>query len=120
MDVTSVRCGDAGQEGPYAARWPAPPPPRIIDRAIPPAIGGQTVTLDEQTVQEYRAAYTRWMDDLRQLHEVLLEGKPLDPLHRIALLRRESHSKERYEAARAKLLGLPDADESGSSLFAEQ
>lgn len=69
--------------------------------------------LDEQTVAEYRAAWERWSEDLRRLHEVLLEGKPMDPLHRVALLRRESHSKERYERARAKLLGLPpegDAD----------
>ena len=65
------------------------------------------VELDETAVQEYRRAYERWTEDLGRLHEVLLDGKPLDPLHRIALLRRESHSKERYEAARAKLLGLP-------------
>ena len=72
------------------------------------------MALDEQTVQEYRAAWERWSEDLRRLHEVLLEGKPLDPLHRVTLLRRESHSKERYEAARSKLLGLPADDESGS------
>ncbi len=67
----------------------------------------EAMPLDEQTVKEYRAAWERWYEDLRRLHEVLLEGKPMDPLHRVALLRRESHSKERYERARAKLLGLP-------------
>ena len=61
---------------------------------------------DERTVQDYRAAFDRWMEDLRRVHEVLLDGQPLDPMRRIALLRRESHSKERYEAARARLLGL--------------
>lgn len=72
--------------------------------------------LDEQTVKEYRNAWERWYEDLRRLHEVLLEGKPMDPLHRVALLRRESHSKERYERARAKLLGLSPVD-GGESLF---
>ena len=70
--------------------------------------------VDEQTVREYRDAYARWTEDLHRLHAVLLDDEPLDPLHRVALLRRESHSKERYEAARSKLLGLPDEDSSGS------
>lgn len=75
------------------------------------------MALDERTVAEYRSAYARWAEDLRRLHEVLLEGKPLDPLHRVALIRRESHSKERYEAARAKLLGLPGGDEQPGGVF---
>lgn len=75
------------------------------------------MALDEQIVAEYRAAYERWTDDLRRLHEVLLDGKPLDPLHRVALLRRESHSKERYEAARSRLLGLPGEQQDGASAF---
>lgn len=76
------------------------------------------MTQDERTVQDYRAAFERWLDDLRQVHAVLLDGQPLDPMHRIALLRRESHSKERYEAARARLLGLPGPDAApGESAF---
>jgi hypothetical protein len=75
----------------------------------------RTMAVDEATAREYRAAYERWTEDLRQLHEVLLDGKPLDPLHRVALLRRESHSKERYEAARAKLFGLPGGEGDGSA-----
>lgn len=74
------------------------------------------MALDERTIAEYRAAWERWSEDLRRLHEVLLEGKPLDPLHRVALLRRESRSKERYEVARARLLGLP-GDEAADSPF---
>ncbi len=58
----------------------------------------------------YRAAFERWMDDLRQVHAVLLDGERLEPIKRIALLRRESHSKERYEQERARLLGLPADD----------
>lgn len=69
---------------------------------------------DEATVQAYRAAWERWRADLEQLHAVLLDGKPLDPMRRIALLRRESHAKERYESARAALLGTPAPDEDDS------
>lgn len=72
------------------------------------------VATDEATVQQYRAAFARWSEDLRRLHEVLLDGAPLEPLQRVALLRRESHSKDRYEAARARLLGLPDGDDGDS------
>lgn len=77
------------------------------------------MALDEATVREYRVAYERWAEDLRRLHEVLLDGTPLDPLHRVALIRRESHSKARYEAARAKLLGLPSDAERGGPFAPE-
>ncbi len=69
---------------------------------------------DPEAAAAYRAAFDRWMEDLHRLHEVLLDGAPLDPMHRIALLRRESHAKERYEAARARLLGLPAPTDGGS------
>jgi hypothetical protein len=62
--------------------------------------------------QEYREAYERWQRDLQRLHAALLDGLPLDPMHRVALLRSESHTHDRYEAARRRLLGLaPDLDE---------
>ena len=76
--------------------------------------------MDEQAVNEYRTAYERWSEDLRRLHEVLLDGKQLDPLHRVALIRRESHSKDRYEAARARLLGLPGGDDESSPFPPEE
>jgi hypothetical protein len=66
------------------------------------------MAVDEQAAREYREAYERWTQDLRRLHAVLLDGEPLAPLQRVALLRRESHSKERYESARARLFGLPE------------
>lgn len=75
---------------------------------------------EDPVAQEYRTAYARWLEDLTRLHAVLLDGESLDPLRRVALIRRESHSKDRYEAARAKLLGLPDESDAGgggSSLF---
>jgi hypothetical protein len=66
--------------------------------------------MDESAAKDYRDAYDAWTAQLQRLHAVLLDGEPLDPLHRIALLRRESHLKERYEEARARFLGLPAAD----------
>lgn len=62
---------------------------------------------DEANAQQYRAAYDAWVAQLARLHAVLLDGEPMDPMHRIALLRRESHLKERYDEARARFLGLP-------------
>ncbi|MHB8575781.1 MAG: hypothetical protein ACYDCQ_10685 [Dehalococcoidia bacterium] len=55
----------------------------------------------------YVAAYERWRRDLDALHKVLLDGEQLAPPHFIALLRRESKSKARYDAAREEVLGLP-------------
>ena len=63
--------------------------------------------MDEQAANEYRAAFDAWIAQLQRVHAVLLDGEPIDPMHRIALLRRESHLKERYEEARARFLGLP-------------
>jgi hypothetical protein len=62
--------------------------------------------MDEQSKQEYRAAFNAWMEQVQRVHAVLLDGAPMGPMHRIALLRRESHLKDRYERARARLLGL--------------
>jgi hypothetical protein len=71
--------------------------------------------MDEQSKQDYRAAFDAWLEQLRRVHAVLLDGEPMDPLHRIALLRRESHLKERYEEARARFLGLPTDDDAGGA-----
>jgi hypothetical protein len=74
--------------------------------------------MDEAAAKDYRAAYDAWIGQLQRLHAVLLDGEPLDPMHRIALLRRESHLKERYEEARARFLGLP-AEDTATSPFPE-
>jgi hypothetical protein len=61
--------------------------------------------------QAYIDAYARWQRDLERLHAVLLDGADVDPIHRVALLRSESHTHDRYEAARRRLLGLaPEED----------
>lgn len=67
--------------------------------------------------QEYIDAYERWQRDLTKLHGVLLNGQPLDPMHRIALLRSESHTHDRYEQARQRFLGI--GSESTDSPFDE-
>lgn len=71
----------------------------------------------EERSQEYREAYSRWQRDLERLHRVLLAGEAMDAMHRIALLRSESHSFDRYVEARRRLLGLPDAEAGASSPF---
>jgi hypothetical protein len=72
---------------------------------------------DDAARAAYRAAYDAWTAELRRVHAVLLDGEPMDPMRRIALLRRESHLKDRYDAARARLLGLPTAAEAESGGF---
>ena len=74
--------------------------------------------MDEAAAQAYRTAFDAWLAQLLRVHAVLLDGEPLDPMHRIALLRRESHLKARYEEARARFLGLP-LDDGGANPFPE-
>jgi hypothetical protein len=65
--------------------------------------------------QSYVDAYERWQRDLQRLHSVLLEGQAIDPMHRVALLRSESHSHDRYEEERRRFLGIEPP--SGGSPF---
>jgi hypothetical protein len=69
------------------------------------------VQLDEQKREAYLEAYNRWRRDLDALHMVLIDGEVLDPPHFVALLRRESKSKARYDAVRESVLGLPGGDD---------
>ncbi|MGH9323491.1 MAG: hypothetical protein ACRD3V_26850 [Vicinamibacteria bacterium] len=87
-------------------RYQRPPPSvRLGGFVLSTTSAGEL--MDEQVTHEYRAAFDAWLAQLERVHAVLLDGEPMDPMHRIALLRRESHLKERYEEARARLLGLP-------------
>lgn len=67
--------------------------------------------LEEPRRTAYVEAYERWHRDLDAMHRVLLEGDSMDPLHFVALLRRESKSKERYDQVRSEVLGLPGGAE---------
>jgi hypothetical protein len=72
---------------------------------------GVGVRLDDEKRTVYVEAYDRWKRDLDALHRVLLDGDPLDPPHFVALLRRESKSKARYDDVRERVLGLPGGDD---------
>ena len=63
---------------------------------------------DEQTKREYLSAYEAWLRHLAEVHVVLLEGRRLDPPRLKGLLNREARAKLRYDAARRRLLGIPD------------
>ena len=58
----------------------------------------------------YRDAYEAWQRHLVGLHEVLLEGKRLDPVRLKGLLNRESRWKRRYDRARLRLLGIEEEE----------
>jgi hypothetical protein len=73
--------------------------------------GGASVQLSPENQSAYREAYERWRRDLDAVHAVILDGEKLDPMHFVALLRRESKSKTKYDEARERLLGLPGGDE---------
>jgi hypothetical protein len=64
--------------------------------------------MPEDAKGEYRQAYETWMKHVQDLHAVLLDGQRLDPPQLKGLLNREAHAKERYDAARRRLLGLED------------
>jgi len=58
--------------------------------------------------EEYRSAYEGWTAELERLHAVLLNGERLEPPKLKGLLNREARAKERYDAARRRLLGLSE------------
>ncbi len=62
---------------------------------------------DGATIEAYRAALAAWQRQLQVLHGVLLDGESLGPPQLKGLLNREARAKERYDAARFKLLGIP-------------
>ena len=62
----------------------------------------------EDTKEEYREAYQAWQTQLNDMHKVLLEGQRLEPPKLKAILNREARTKERYDTARRRLLGLSD------------
>lgn len=67
---------------------------------------------DPELRNRYRQAWERWREALEELHSVLLDDRPMDAMHRVALLRRESHYKARYERERRAFLRLPDSSAS--------
>ena len=62
----------------------------------------------EDNKQEYLRAYEAWQAHLMDVHRVLLQGERLEPPKLKGRLNREARSKEHYDEARRKLLGLTD------------
>lgn len=62
----------------------------------------------QDSKQEYIQAYEAWQSQLNEMHKVLLEGQRLEPPKLKAILNREARTKERYDSARRRLLGLSD------------
>ena len=56
--------------------------------------------------QAYRVALEQWQKHLAGVHDLLLEGHRLPPEQIKGLLNREARAKERYDAARRRLLGI--------------
>ncbi|WP_322796741.1 hypothetical protein [Tepidiforma sp.] len=61
---------------------------------------------DPETIAAYREAWDAWQKQLQHLHRVMLDGEPIRPDQLKGLLGREARAKERWEAARRRLLGL--------------
>jgi len=62
----------------------------------------------EGSKQEYEEAYADWQEQLMGIHRVLIDGERLEPPKLKGLLNREARAKERYDAARRRLLGLSE------------
>jgi hypothetical protein len=61
----------------------------------------------------YLATYDDWQKKLHELHEVLLDGTRTPAGDQFkGLLNREARAKEKYDAARLELLGIPAAGDS--------
>ena len=64
------------------------------------------VRVDPQRQADYRDAYDAWQKQLKRLHDIFLDGEPLEPPKLKGLLNREARAKQRYDAARDALLGI--------------
>jgi len=68
--------------------------------------------MSDERKRAYLDAYEDWQKKLAALHEVFLEGKRLEGDQMKGLLNREARAKEKYDAARLELLGIPSAEAS--------
>ncbi|MCB9490723.1 MAG: hypothetical protein H6674_01485 [Dehalococcoidia bacterium] len=64
------------------------------------------MTSEPDPKQEYREAYDAWQKQLAGVHDLLLNGNRIPPEQIKGLLNREARAKERYDAARRRLLGI--------------
>jgi hypothetical protein len=66
--------------------------------------------VDDATGRAYREAWEAWQKQIEHVHRVFLEGEVLRPDAIKGLLNREARAKEKYDAARLRLLGLEGGD----------
>jgi hypothetical protein len=71
---------------------------------------------DDETARAYREAWDAWYKQVEHVHRVFLEGEPIRPDQIKGLLNREARAKERYDAARLRLLGLDESPLGEASL----
>lgn len=64
---------------------------------------------DEATAKDYRAAWDAWLKQVEHVHRVFLDGEAIRPDQVKGLLNREARAKEKYDAARLRLLGLDES-----------
>ncbi len=65
--------------------------------------------VDEATAAAYRGAYEAWTKQIEHVHRVFLGDERPRPDALKGLLNREARAKEKYDAARLRLLGLDEA-----------
>ena len=65
--------------------------------------------VDAETAKEYQEAWEAWSKQIEHVHRVFLDGERILPEQLKGLLNRESRAKEKYDAARLKLLGLDES-----------
>jgi hypothetical protein len=69
--------------------------------------------VSEERRKAYLEAYDDWQKKLHDLHEVFLDGsRTLEGDQMKGLLNREARAKEKYDAARLALLGIPTDEKS--------
>jgi hypothetical protein len=64
--------------------------------------------VDEATAALYREAYDAWQKQIEHVHRVFLGDEVPKPDALKGLLNREARAKDKYDAARLRLLGLDD------------
>ena len=64
--------------------------------------------VQDDTRAEYRERYDYWQRQLERVHALLLEGERMPPEQVKGLLNREARAKDRYDAARRRLLGIEE------------
>lgn len=62
--------------------------------------------VEKETADAYYEAWEAWRKQIDHVHRMFFEGEKLQPDQVKGLLNREAHAKEKYDAARLRLLGI--------------